>query len=474
MRGHRVPGLVARSDNATENLARAKIASGFGFWNNTAGFDISQTLIEYSARPRPTAARSGSACSTRCWSRRSASCLRPSSALSSASRGCRRTGWWRGSPAGYVEIIRNMPLLLQLLFWYNAVLKALPDMRDSWTHAGRRLPQQPRPVSARSRSSQRRLRAASLVAFVVGIVGAIAYRIWARKRQERTGQQSPVFWSRSALIVGLPLVVFVAAGLAADVRVSRDRAASTSAAASKSCRNSSRCCSGSSLYTAAFIAEVVRAGILAVSHGPDRGRLCARPARRADAAAGRDPAGDARHHPAADQPVSQPDQELLARGRHRLSRPRADLHRHGAQPDRPGGRGRRITMAVYLTISLVTSVLMNLYNRASRWWSGEGHGGRSARQRSSTRNHAPSCARRRSRRCRRRWRMTGAFGWLRANLFSCPLNIALTLLCVAADRLDRSAADRVPVHRRGLDRRRPRGLPRRRLSVPNSAPAGRS
>ena len=50
--------------------------------------------------------------------------------------------------AGYVEIIRNLPLLLQLLFWYNAVLKALPDIRDSLRFIGRQLPQQSRLVPA--------------------------------------------------------------------------------------------------------------------------------------------------------------------------------------------------------------------------------------------------------------------------------------------------------------------------------------
>jgi ABC-type amino acid transport system permease subunit len=64
--------LWSAINNAAENLARAKIASGFGFWDNTAGFDISQTR-----RFRPMAAPSGSVCSTRSWSRRSASCSPP-------------------------------------------------------------------------------------------------------------------------------------------------------------------------------------------------------------------------------------------------------------------------------------------------------------------------------------------------------------------------------------------------------------
>ena len=81
---------------AWSNLARANVASGFGFWNEVAGFDISQTLIDYSS--------STSTYGRAFWvglaqhpggGRASASCWRPSSASSSASRGCRATGWWR-------------------------------------------------------------------------------------------------------------------------------------------------------------------------------------------------------------------------------------------------------------------------------------------------------------------------------------------------------------------------------------------
>ena len=85
---------------------------------------------------------------------------------------------------------------------------------------------------------------------------------------------------------------------------------------------------------------------------------------RADPAARGHPAGDARDHSAADQPVPQPHQELVAGGGHRLSGSRAGLRRHGAQPDRPGDRGRSPSpWRSISSISLVTSLLMNWYNR---------------------------------------------------------------------------------------------------------------
>src|SRR5665213_3973910 len=117
--------------NAVDNLERAHIASGFGFWDNTAGFDISQTLISYSAQ----ASTYGRAF----WVGLLNTLLVAALGIVFATIlgftiGISRLSknWLLSKFAtGYVETIRNIPLLLQLLFWYNAVLKALPEMRDS-------------------------------------------------------------------------------------------------------------------------------------------------------------------------------------------------------------------------------------------------------------------------------------------------------------------------------------------------------
>src|SRR6188474_856995 len=114
--------------NAVDNLARAKIASGFGFWNNTAGFDISQTLIDYS-----TTSSYGRAFWVGLLNTLLVAALGFVIGIARLSR-----NWLLSRMAGcYVEIIRNLPLLLQLLFWYNAVLKALPELRDSIVLPGR-------------------------------------------------------------------------------------------------------------------------------------------------------------------------------------------------------------------------------------------------------------------------------------------------------------------------------------------------
>ena len=117
--------------NAAQNLANAHITSGFGFWNNTAGFDISQTLIDYSA-------------STSTFGRAfwvgllntllvAALGIVLATVLGFAIGIARLSRNWLVAhlAGGYVELIRNVPLLLQLLFWYNAVLKALPLVRGS-------------------------------------------------------------------------------------------------------------------------------------------------------------------------------------------------------------------------------------------------------------------------------------------------------------------------------------------------------
>jgi general L-amino acid transport system permease protein len=250
--------------NAAQNLARARIASGFGFWHVIAGFDIGQTLFDYSAQ----ASTYGDAF----WVGLTNTLLVAVIGIFLATILGFLVGIARLSrnylvshiATGYVELIRNLPLLLQLLFWYNAVLKALPELRDSvvipggafLNNRGLFLPQM---IFHQGGT-------ALLIAFALAIIGAIAFRYWARKRQERTGQQAPVFWVTLGLIIGLPLLVV----LAGAVRIS----VSYPEAGRFNIRGGVEILPefvallfGLVLYTAAFIAEVVRAGILAVSRG---------------------------------------------------------------------------------------------------------------------------------------------------------------------------------------------------------------
>jgi general L-amino acid transport system permease protein len=256
--------VYGATSNAIRHLERAHIASGFGFWNDTAGFDISQTLISYSSQ----ASTYGRAF----WVGLLNTLLVAGLGVIFATIigfviGISRLSknWLLAKFAtGYVETIRNIPLLLQLLFWYNGVLKALPETRDSlhlWggsvlNNRGLYLPE---PVYLYGF-------AWVLVALAVGVIAALTYALWARQRQLRTGQQAPVAWVALALVVGLPLIAFALRGfpltfdypqagrfnITGGIEILPEFAALLF---------------GLSIYTAAFIAEVVRAGILAVSRG---------------------------------------------------------------------------------------------------------------------------------------------------------------------------------------------------------------
>ena len=256
--------VYGAASNAIDNLARAHIASGFGFWNNTAGFDISQTLIEYSAR--------GSTYGRAFWVGLLNTLLVAGVGIIFATIlgfviGISRLSrnWLLAKVAGgYVEIIRNLPLLLQLLFWYNAVLKALPDIRESiaigggvfLNNRGLFLPQ---PTFESGFGAVE-------IALLAGIVGAVAFYIWARKRQERTGQQAPVLWVALVLVIGLPLAAFVLTGFPLGFEFPQAGRFNITGGV-EILPEFAALLFGLSIYTAAFIAEVVRAGILAVSRG---------------------------------------------------------------------------------------------------------------------------------------------------------------------------------------------------------------
>ncbi|HYA06542.1 MAG TPA: ABC transporter permease subunit, partial [Xanthobacteraceae bacterium] len=249
----------AAAHNAAENLANAHIAVGFGFWNNTAGFDISQTLIAYSAATSTfgrafwvglvntlVVAGLGIVLAT---------VLGFSVGLARLSR-----NWLLARLAGlYVELIRNVPLLLQLLFWYNAVLKALPELSGSVALPGGGLLNNrglflPRPEFGGSFLYV-------LIAFGVGAAAAIALRLWARRRQDRTGRPTPILWPALGLVVGLPLVL----ALLTDVpfRFSYPQVGRFNVMGGiEILPEFAALLLALTVYTAAFIAEVVRAGVL--------------------------------------------------------------------------------------------------------------------------------------------------------------------------------------------------------------------
>src|SRR5262252_8600171 len=206
--------IVAIADGAifeaVQNLARAHITSGFGFWNKTAGFDISQTLIDYSS--------STSTFGRAFWVGLLNTLLVASlgivlaTVLGFAIGIARLSRNWLVArlAGGYVELVRNIPLLLQLLFWYNAVLKALPELRDSIALPGAAYLNNRGLFLPRPEFGEKFVYVAAAVA--IGIAGTVAVHIWERRRQVRTGAPPRTLSYAFALIVVLPVAVFFAAG----------------------------------------------------------------------------------------------------------------------------------------------------------------------------------------------------------------------------------------------------------------------
>jgi general L-amino acid transport system permease protein len=353
---------IAAAHNAAQNMARANIAHGFGFWNNTAGFDISQTLIAYSS-------------STSTFGR--AFWVGLLNTLLVAGIGCvlatvlgfiigiaRLSRNWLVSrlAGGYVELIRNIPLLLQILFLYNVVLKSLPEMRGSvalpfggiLNNRGLFLP---RPIFAPDFG-------AVVLAFTIGIVVAIGIYVWARRRQERTGAQVRVFWMVLAAIFALPLLVFIVAGRPLSFGIP-DMGRFNVRGGLEILPEFAALLLALSLYTAAFIAEVVRAGVLAVSAGQTEA---------AQALGLR--SGTTLRLVVVPQamrvivpPLASQYLNLIKNSSLAVAIGYPDLFQvfAGTVLNITGQAVEviAITMAVYLSISLVTSLLMNLYGRTT-------------------------------------------------------------------------------------------------------------
>ncbi len=164
----------------------------------------------------------------------------------------------------YIETVRNVPLLLQLFFWYFAVLKAMPAVRNSLAlpfdiFINQRGLFVPRPIPDQQFTYV-------IVGFLISIGTALALRYWARRRLEATGRRFPVFLTSIGVVVGVTASVWIVTGanVVFDVPILQ--------------RFNFRgglelppefvaLALGLVIYTAAFIAETVRAGIGAVSHG---------------------------------------------------------------------------------------------------------------------------------------------------------------------------------------------------------------
>lgn len=346
-------------NNTQDNLRRLGIASGFGFLSSPSGFDIIQTLIPYS----PTASY-GRVFWVALLNTLLVSALGIvlATLLGFIIGIARLSKNWLISRLAlvYVELFRNVPLLLQIFFWYFAVLRAMPAPRQS-INLGDAVFINIRGLYLPAPQFQAGF---GWVLLALGIaVGLSMWLIrWARRRQMATGQQFPTLAAGLGLLIGLPLLTFWLVGSPLSWQLPELRGFNFQGGWVIIPEMASLLLA-LTIYTATFIAEIVRAGIQAVSHGQTEAalslglhsgltlRLIILPQ-----------ALRVIIPPLTNQYLNLTKNSSLAAA---IGYPDLVAAFAGTVLNQTGQAIEciAITMAVYLTISLLISLLMNWYNR---------------------------------------------------------------------------------------------------------------
>lgn len=255
--------------NTQDNLSQRGITTGLGFLDRTAGFGISQTLIDYSSDSTYGRTFLVGLLNTLLVSGLgvlAATIIGFTVGISRLS-----TNWLIAKLANaYIEIFRNIPLLLQIFFWYFAVLRSLPSARDSMSLGeaiflnvrGLYLP------------APQFLSGFGLIpaACVVALMACIALVRWNRRRHAATGKRLPVVWLSLGLLLGLPLAVLVVTGVPVTWELPALRGFNFSGGLTVMPELLALWLA-LSIYTASFIAEIVRSGIQAIPHGQTEAAL---------------------------------------------------------------------------------------------------------------------------------------------------------------------------------------------------------
>jgi general L-amino acid transport system permease protein len=249
--------------NARANLQAQRITAGFGFLANTAGFDVSQNLIPYSGSDPYTrvflvgllntllVSIIGIFFATVIGFLVALGRLSPNWLLSRIS-------------GGYVELVRNLPPLFQILFWYLAVLAALPNPRQSIDLFGSFFLSNrgfviPKPIGNPGFEP-------FVLAIVIAIVGSLLLRRYARKQLFDHGRMIRIWPYVLGMLIGLPLLSSLVFGAPVKFEIPELKGFNFSGG-SRVIPEFVALTLALSTYTAAFIAEIVRAGIQSVHKG---------------------------------------------------------------------------------------------------------------------------------------------------------------------------------------------------------------
>jgi general L-amino acid transport system permease protein len=255
--------------NTAVNLEKRGIASGFDFLSGTSGFDISISLIPYTLQSTYGRAFLVGLMNTLLVSAIGIVLATIIGFVVGIAR-LSKNFLVAALAAAYVDVIRNIPLLAQIIFWYFGVLTSLPGVRQSISIFGTfflntRGLYMPAPI----------LQPGFWViptAFIVGILATIGIARWAKRRQDLTGQQFPTFWTGIGLIVGLPVLIGLVGGFHVTWSMAELQGFNF-VGGMDILPEFVAILLALSIYTAAFIAENVRGGIQAISHGQTEAAL---------------------------------------------------------------------------------------------------------------------------------------------------------------------------------------------------------
>ena len=249
--------------NTLANLERQNIATGFGFLDKEASFEIGESLINYSAADSYTRALFVGILNT----------LKVSligivlTVLLGTIIGIARlsSNWLVAKLAAlYIEVLQDIPVLLQLFFWYSIFYQFFPSPRQALNPFDGVFISNRGLVFAVPQSHP--AHTFMMIAFLLACVGIFCLRRWAKKRQEETGKLFPLFRVSLLLVVLLPLLAWAFAGAPTTMNIPVLRGFNFTGGLNISPEFTALLL-GLVLYTAAFVAEIVRAGIQSVSHG---------------------------------------------------------------------------------------------------------------------------------------------------------------------------------------------------------------
>ena len=250
--------------NTLHNLETRNIKTGFEFLGRESGFEIGEMLITYSA-----ASSYGRAILVGFLNTLHVSVIGVVLAtllgIAIGVGTLSRNVLVAKLTAGYIHFLRNIPVLLQIILWYTILIseRFLPGPRQAepllGTYATQRGVYFPVPEWHPAWG-------AALVALVIALAGSVLLARWARHRQARTGVPFPTGWASLGLAAGLPLAGWALFGAPVAINWPELRGFNIAGGA-RITPEFVAVLFGLTVYTSAFIGEIVRAGILSVPKG---------------------------------------------------------------------------------------------------------------------------------------------------------------------------------------------------------------